>query len=302
MQAMEKIPKPNFFIVGAPKSGTTALYSYLSQHPEIFMSRLKEPQFFASDIFGHQRNVTTLPEYLRQFDEARAPWIGEASTCYLASPGATQEIKEFCPEARIIIMLRNPVDVMYAGHSERLVGGGEHIADFATALESNEIRRYRSGPFQGEPVVRLNYRDVVRFSRNVKRYMVTFGRPNVHVIVYDDFAHQPRSAYENALTFLGLSPNHECSFNVVNANRQVRSNRIHDLVAHPPQALQGLAHAILPRSIRKRLAKHVSNFNEKFAPRPGMDPLLRKRLQSECAQEVQELSRLIGRDLSNWTT
>ncbi len=66
---METIPKPNFFIVGAPKSGTTALYSYLTQHPQIFMSRLKEPQFFASDIFGHQRNVTTMAEYLRQFEE-----------------------------------------------------------------------------------------------------------------------------------------------------------------------------------------------------------------------------------------
>lgn len=299
---MEKIPKPNFFIVGAPKSGTTALYSYLSQHPDIFMSRLKEPQFFASDIFGHQRNVTTMAEYLRQFEEARAPAIGEASTCYLASPGATREIKEFCPEARIIIMLRNPVEVMYAGHSERLVGGGEHIADFATALESNEIRRYRSGPFKGERVARLSYRDVVRFSPNVKRYMDTFGRPNVHVIVYDDFAKEPRSAYENVLIFLGVSPNHECAFQVVNPNRRIRSNRLHDLVSHPPKALRGFTRALLSRSARQRLAAYLSNFNEKLAPRPEMDPLLRKRLQSEYAQEVQELGRLIDRDLSGWTT
>jgi len=298
---METIPKPNFFIVGAPKSGTTALYSYLRQHPEIFMSRLKEPQFFAGDIFGHQRNVTTMAEYLRQFEEARTPAIGEASTCYLVSPGAAHEIKEFCPGARIIIMLRNPVDVMYAGHCERLVNGGEHIVDFAAALDAIEPRRYRTGPFKGQRVARPSYRQVVLFSQHVKRYIDIFGRPNVHVIVYDDFAKNPRLAYKNVLVFLGVSPNHECAFNVVNANRRIRNTTLHDFLSHPPKILQGLARVLLARSIRQRLSKYLNTFNEKFVPRPEMNQLLRKRLESEYAEDVRELSRLVDRDLSNWT-
>src|ERR1700747_3640485 len=123
---MKSGPRPNFFIVGAPKAGTTALYSYRAQHPEVFMSRLKEPQFFASDICGNQRNVTTLSEYLKLFEDAHALAIGEASTCYLASPGAAEQIRSVCQEPRIIVMLRNPVDVMYAEHSERLFDGTEH--------------------------------------------------------------------------------------------------------------------------------------------------------------------------------
>ena len=299
---METILKPNFFIVGAPKSGTTALYSYLTQHPEIFMSRLKEPQFFASDIFGHQRNVTTMAEYLRQFEEARAPAIGEASTCYLASPGAPGEIKEFCPSARIIIMLRNPVDVMYAEHSERLINGGEHIVDFAAELDANEPRRYRTGPFKGQRAVRPSYCQVVRFSQHVKRYIDAFGRTNVHVIVYDDFSKNPQLAYQNVLTFLGVSQNHECAFNVVNANRRIRNTTLHDFLSHPPKILQGLARSLLARSIRQRITTYLNGFNEKFVPRPEMNQLLRKRLESEYAEDVRELSRLVDRDFSSWTT
>lgn len=84
------------------------------------MSKLKEPQFFAADICGDQRNVTTLSEYLTHFREARTDVIGEASTWYLGSRYAAHAIREFCPLARIVVMLRNPIDVMYAAHSERL--------------------------------------------------------------------------------------------------------------------------------------------------------------------------------------
>src|SRR3972149_11450918 len=121
---------PNFFIVGAPKCGTTAMYTYLKQHPEVFMSDLKELHFFGTD--HHRINYTpyTKEQYLSFFDGAGDKRrIGEASTSYLYSERAAVEIKEFNPFARIIIMLRNPVDVMYAYHHTNLSGGFEYIPD-----------------------------------------------------------------------------------------------------------------------------------------------------------------------------
>src|SRR3979411_724122 len=104
---------PDVFIVGAPRCGTTALYTYLKDHPEIFMSPIKEPEFF-TDFLGEGRRVRTEAEYLNCFggvrDEKR---IGEASVSYLASRTSARAIKGFSPLAMIIIMLRNPVDVMY---------------------------------------------------------------------------------------------------------------------------------------------------------------------------------------------
>ncbi len=157
------------------------------------MPKLKEPQFFAADICGDQRQVTTLTQYLAYFREARANVIGEASTCYLGSKNAACNIREFCPHARIIIMLRNPIEVMYAVHSERIFGGVEHITKFAVAVDSSEIRKWRSGRFKGQPWVRLSYRELVKFSEQVERFIGVFGRQNVHVVIYDDLRKESRA-------------------------------------------------------------------------------------------------------------
>jgi Sulfotransferase domain len=297
---MEYAPKPNFFIVGAPKSGTTALYSFLGKHPQIFLSKPKEPQFFAADICGDQRKLRTLPEYLNCFQEARTDLIGEASTCYLASSMAASQIRQFCPEARIIIMLRNPIDVMRAEHSERVVGGSEHITNFESALDSRESRIYRSGPFKGQQVVRPSYRDVTRFSEQVKRFLHSFGPQKVHIILYDEFAQNASLSCRNVLAFLGLSPNWECAVEVVNANRRIRSKRIQDWLRCPPKLLQGLARALLPAATRPKIAACLYKLNVEFVQRPALDPKFSRRLVFEYREEVQELARLIDRDLSNW--
>jgi hypothetical protein len=299
---MKAICKPNFFIVGAPKAGTTALYSYLKQHPEVFMCSPKEPQFFAGDICGHQRNVTTLSEYLRHFEDAHAIAVGEASTCYLGSPGAVQEIRALCGKARIIIMLRNPIDVMYAEHSERLYDGTEHITSFPTALDSKEDRIWRCGHFSGERVSRLKYRELVKFSEQVKRFIDVFGWQNVHAILYDDFVKSPRHAYDEVLTFLGVSPHHECRFEVIHANRRARSTIIHDLVRHPPKLVRGLLRTIIPLSGRRKIGSYLNALNIEVVVRSALDQPFKERLALEFAREVRDLGSLIDRDLSKWTS
>jgi hypothetical protein len=296
---MEPVPTPNFFIVGAPKSGTTALYSYLRQHPDIFMSKLKEPQFFAADICGEQRNVISISDYLTHFADARTKVIGEASTCYLASNHAAHDIRDFCPNARIIVMLRNPIDVMYAEHSERTFDGIEHIEEFATALVCSEVRKWRSGRFKGQDVVRVGYRELTQFSQQVKRFIDAFGPSNVHVLLFDDFAKNPALAYTEVLAFLGV-PNHQCAFDVIHANRRIRSTMVQDFLRNPPKPAQELVRAVLSRTIRQRLGNYLNRSNIKFVARPALDQQFRKQLESEYESEVQLLSKLIDRDLSHW--
>jgi len=289
---------PNLFIVGAPKSGTTALYSYLAGHPQVFMSRLKEPQFFAEDVNGQQRNIRCLADYLHLFSSSGdVPVIGEASTAYLGSPQAPRLICRFNPLAKVIVMLRHPVDVMYSLHSERLFTGTEHIADFGEAISSSTARSWKSGPFRGQPVSRLDYRQVTQFSCQLERYLEVFGENRVLVVLYDDFKADTAGSYRKILTFLSLPfhvPPH--GFTVVNANRRLRSNAVKIWLRHPPAFVRNL----LPRPLRQSLVRGVWRMNVVRAPRPVMDGHLRRCLVEEYREEILGIGRLIHRDLASW--
>ena len=130
--------KPDFFIVGAPKCGTTALCDYLNQHPQVYVSANKEPFYFGSDLPGHLD--WTQQNYLALFEPAGERTCGEASVWYLYSKSAAQEIRTFNPEARIIIMLRNPVEMAYAMHNQGLYNLTEDIEDFDEAVKATERR------------------------------------------------------------------------------------------------------------------------------------------------------------------
>lgn len=294
-------PRPDFFIVGAPKCGTTALFNYLRNRSDIYVPAIKEPQFFAEDIYGHQRNVNTLDEYLGLFTNAHNHRrIGEGSTAHLASPSAAQRIKAFNSDAKIIVMLRNPIDVMHAEHNQRVISDMEQVVDFAKALESRETRIWRSGPFQGQVVNRPSYREITQFSTQVRRYFEAFNRERVHIIIHDDFKASSADVYASTLRFLGLDPHSRTTFPVVNENRRVRSMVLWRHMRYPPSSVRKLVRLLLPEDSRRAIFEHLQNLNVVPTPRPPMDPYLRRRLQREYEPEVQMLSALLDRDLSPW--
>lgn len=265
------------------------------------MSTPKEPQFFAEDILGHQRNVTSLPAYMECFAGANGrKWVGEASTAYLGSARAAGEIKAFSPSARITIMLRNPVDVMYAQHSERYFSQMEHIRDFEAAVDSHEERKWRSGPFNGQKVIRLSYRELSRYAEAVARYFDTFGRENVHVIIFDDFRSDVSAAFSELLRFLDLSPAAKAEYEIVNENRRARNAALQRFVNDPPKSARSLFRRVVPRSLRDAMVRAVSKLNVVDGPRAPMNRVLRTRLQEECKPDVEALSRLLNRDLLHW--
>jgi hypothetical protein len=292
---------PDFFLVGAPKCGTTALYRWLREHPELYLPTQKEPHGFGSDLdLPRLRGRAYLALFENVGDACR---VGEASVFYLFSQRAASEIFDFNPRAQIVVMLRNPVDVMYAYHSERLWRGNEDIADFREALAAEPERRMgRRLP----PGVRfpqgLRYREIATFSPQLERYLARFGPDRVHVILHDDLARDPAAVFAETCAFLGVAPGVRPSFEVVNGNRVVRNRWLRDTLRDRSSALRRLARTTLPLSVRQRAQRRLRQLNTRVEPRPPMDPELRRRLIVEFRPEVERLGKLLVRDLSHWSS
>ncbi|MGH9453735.1 MAG: sulfotransferase family protein [Terriglobia bacterium] len=285
------VRKPNFFIVGAPRCGTTSLWGYLQGHPEIYMPAQKELYFFDADLWGSEAWAPSLEQYLGFFSAAGGQKrIGEATPSYLRSKLAPKAIKTFSPGAQIIIMLRNPVDVMYSLHSQGLRYNTEPITDFETALEADGRRRGRE---------LLGYRESTNFPQQVQRYFDRFGRENVHTIIYDDLKKNSAAVCQNTLRFLGVRLDFASEFPLMNSNKQARNARLQAMLLQP-RALREISRALVPHKVRARIRRSLSNANRVVRPRPPMDTELRRRLQKEFEPKVERLSRLLGRDLSGW--
>ncbi len=293
-------PRPDFFIVGAFKSGSTALYEQLRRHPQIFMPFHKEPLFFGDDLTRRYGRMS-LDDYLRLFRAAKpGQRIGEASTWYLYSISAARAIKEFAPDARIVVVLRNPVDVMYAQHNQLIFNVIEEIPDFETALNAEDDRRQRRrippGPINVE---NLFYRHSVRFAEQLERYFEVFGRDRVHVMLYDDLRRDGAAVVRECLEFLGVDPSLAAAPPRANENRRVRSPLVQRLI-FAPRLLLPLAPLLRRFPLVRALRTRMLNMNSEARPRAPMDPALRRRLLDEQAPGIERLGALIDRDLSAW--
>lgn len=294
--------RPDFYIVGAFKAGTTALYEYLRAHPQVFMSVPKEPMYFGADLTPRYRRMTQ-DEYLALFRDARADQrAGEASPWYLYSSSAAAEIKSFEPDARAIIMLRNPVDVMYSQHSQLVFNQREDLTDFGAALDAEPDRLAgRRIPADAIRPEALYYRKSVRFPEQVQRYLDVFGRSGVHFIVFDDLVAGAADVYRSTLEFLSVDPDHPLDPTVYNPNRSARSGRVQRAIFAPPPALRGLFGRLRRIPLLHRVRDALVSANSQPAERARMDPALRAALTAEFAPQVAELGELIGRDLSAWS-
>ncbi|HEX6654950.1 MAG TPA: sulfotransferase [Candidatus Limnocylindria bacterium] len=295
------MPIPDFYLVGAFKCGTTALYDYLRQHPQIYMPFHKEPLFFGDDLTRRYGRMTR-SQYEALFADAKpGQRIGEASAWYLYSRSAAREIKAAAPDARIIVMLRNPVDVMYAQHSQLLFNVEENIVDFADALAAEPARRRGErlppGPLRVE---NLYYRESVQFADQLRRYLDAFGRERVLVIVYDDFRDNTPGTYRRVLEFLGVDPTVVAAFGVSNPNKRVRSRILQRLVYQPPGPLVRLVPVIRRFPFAHAVRARLLGLNSAAQRRSPMDPNLRHRLLAEFESPIRDLGELIGRDLSPW--
>jgi Sulfotransferase family len=305
---------PNFFIVGAPKCGTTALFSYLGEHPEIYipsspdflessMGGKKELHFFGSDLLF---NRPSLEEYLAYYRNAKEEkHLGESSVFYLYSSRAASEIYDFCPSARIIIMLRNPIDMMYSWYSQLLFWGDENLDNFEAALNAESQRRSGENvPVKRDhPIACYLYRDIAKYTEQIERYFQIFGREKVHIVIFDDFKKDTKETYQSALRFLDCTDEaFEPDFKVVNANKAIRNRSLQEFMRHPPKFSRLLVKALMPYFIRKEIRQKLQQYNIKAEARKSLHEDLRRRLNEEYKYEVEQLSQLLDRDLTHWVS
>jgi sulfotransferase family protein len=290
---------PDFYLVGAPKCGTTAFYDFLAQHPDIFVPEKKELLIFGTDLSYPSR--LSEDAFLAHFAARdRERLAGTAHTAYLQSHRAAREIHAKRPDAKILVMVRNPVEVVHSWHSELLYETIEDIESFELALAAEpERRRGKRIPrnARNSYVESLFYTDVVSFGAQVQRYVDVFGRSQVHVIVHDDLRADPQGVYRSAVGFLGADPGFVPDFAVRNANKIVRNRLLQRL--YFGTATPG--HAVVRRLIPSRARRRLLAMNVREAPRAELEPALRSHLEEAFRPDVDELGRILGRDLSSWT-
>ena len=293
---------PNLFVLGAPKCGTTAFCNYLRQHPDIFVPP-KELHYFGSDLIFRNKARPSL----EVLSERYAPAGDERLRCdsaiwYLYSQNAAAEIAAACPDAKCIALLRRPSEMLYSLHSEFLYQGDEDIEDFAEALSAEEERSrgLRIPPSCDIPWA-LQYRNVARYGEQLARYYEHFPKRQVHVVLYDDLVVDTAGVYADTLRFLGVDDSFRADFDVVNPNKVVRSPGLRQLLRHPPAPLRKLGHALV-RDTRTRslIGNRLWEMNTVVAPRPQLDPAVGHSLDVDYARDVEELSRVIERDLTSW--
>lgn len=293
--------RPDFFIVGAPKCGTTAMATYLGEHPEIFMPVAKELHFFGSDL-DYRRKRPTIAEYLDAFaDAGDARRAGEASIGYLYSVRAPAEILEFSPRADVLIMLRDPVEMIQSQHAQELFMGHEEIDDVEEALaQEAERAKGRHIPEGSTAPYLLRYAWLARYADHVERYVSAFGRARVHITLFDDLRRDTAAAYADVVRFLGCDPGFIPDFPVVNQRKSARSRTLQRIVRDPPPIVRSIARRLLPLGARVRSRNTLYRLNTREATVSPMGAALKAKLRAEFAPEVRRLEQVIGRDLGAW--
>lgn len=293
--------EPNLFLVGVQRSATTAMWTYLRQHPQVFMAP-KELHYFGRDLgtFGEFTNRGARPDldqYLSYFAPATTePYLGDASVGYIYSRSAASEIHQFSPDARIVVSFRNPVNMIYSLYSLLRFQGAEPCATLSEALDDRNSPRwaFTSWPFRWA----FTYRDVVRYSEQLERYLEHFAAEQLHVVVYEDFVADPQGTYRKLLAFLGIDQVSLPELRVVNANRKLRSRVVNRWLYRPPGVVRRSGKLMVPtRPMRKILGKKLIERNRREVRRPKLDDEFRAALEAELAPEVSRLGELIGRDL-----
>lgn len=303
---------PNFYMIGAAKSGTTSLNEYIDQHPQVYMSPIKEPHFFVlegTDIDFHGPGdvraldpmyVSTLDDYKNLFagvkDEIA---IGEGTTQYLYYPEVADKIHALTPDAKIIAFLRHPVDRAYSSFTHLTRDGRETHEDFERALQ-DEPQRIAD---KWAPL--WHYAAAGYYHDNLKHYMDIFGEAQVKVFLFDDLKKDVGALLKAIFAFLDVDdtfePDTSIRYNVsgVPKNRTLQS--VQDLLLTPNNPIKEMIKPLLPQKFRHRMLHKVVDHMRKvnYEKRP-LDPALRNRLTENYRDDILKTQDLIRRDLSHW--
>lgn len=305
--------KPNFFIIGAGKSGTTALYEYLLQHPEVYMSKIKETNFYELEgqkilqgynsedpegYFHYPWSVTDRKSYYDLFKDAKeGQAVGEASPMYLYGKKAVNKIKDEIPEAKIIVVLRDPVDRLYSRFYHLVREGREPSPNFSDALQKGNIW------WKKNDLVQEGF-----YFTHLKKWYDAFPKEQIKVMLYDDLRKNPQEFVSEIYSFIGVNPDFKPDLDVeYNQSGRIK-NKFKDRLIGQNGIIKRMIHGISPslvewmkknKKIRAKYIQVQSNNLEK----PKLEKGLRGKMIDEIYRvEIENLQQLIHRDLRKWTT
>ena len=301
------MPLPNFFVIGAPKAGTTAFYNCLCQHPEIYMSPIKEPFFFAFEgepqIFAgpagtvfRRRAVWRPRDYMLLYGAVtnqRA--IGEASAIYLRSPLAARRIRQNLPHSRLIAILRQPAERAYSNYMFRVQQNIEPATTFEAALADEAVRLEQGW------LPALCHKIDGYYHAQLSVYYDLFPREQIKIYLYEDWKERPQAMLRDLFCFLQVDETFSPELRHSNVTLLPRNRRLHQLAINSEGIERRLA-PILPASGRFRVVSALRWFDKRYnlAPPPPLDPEIRARLTADYREDILRLQDLIGRDLSHW--
>ena len=285
--------KVNFFIAGAPKSGTTSLYQYLCQHKEIEMCSIKEPDFFSCTALKKEQTyygndpIQNLEKYNKLFSNKKDLLRGEASVSYLFYDDVAKKIKKYNEKAKIIIILRNPVDRAFS----------HYLMDYRLGLVSENFEDIINKRINHKNALLYyqQYVSVGEYYHQVERYIKVFGPEKLLIINYDDFKNNLADTFEKICLFLNVSHTFKVDFTKsYNSFKRPRSKIVRWVYSFT--RLRKILSQIIPKIAINYIIKML--FTESKKPKLSSDA--RKFLISHYKDDIINLSKLLNQDLSSW--
>lgn len=296
---------PNFLIIGAAKSGTTALHHCLKQHPQVYMSPRKETYFFAfegqevrfrgpGDEEANESAITNLEAYQEQFRDVHGEVaIGEATPWYLYSERAAQNIQRRIPDAKLIAVLRNPVDRAFSSYLHVVRDGRESLS-FGEGLLAEDERVGQGWEFI------WHYRRAGAYAAQVQRYLDLFPREQMRFYLYEDFLADPALLLKDMYGFLGVDTGFEADTSFrPNATGVPKSQLLGRLLLRP-NPIKTTVKRLTPERLRDARYKLSQRINRLLIEKPSVDKATYDEVLASYRSDISTLQDLIGRDLSVW--
>ena len=298
--------KPNFLIIGAGKAGTTSLYEYLKQHPQIFMSPIKETNFFAyegpyqmltpADAMDKREffPIRDLETYMALFNDVRDEVaIGEASPRYLPAPGAARRIRQQLPDVKLIAMLRDPSERAYSSYLMY------SALEYERRTFQQAIHDEQAGVNKDLPSGQWRYLAVGLYYRQLRRYLELFDRNQIEIYFFEDLARDAISLLRRIFLFLNVDDQFCPDTSVKFHPSGVPRNRLLHWVLRKRPATTAVKNR-LPEWLRRRANARVVTMQRSNLAKPPLRDELREQLVSFYREDIQNLQRLTDRDLSHW--
>ncbi|NJN75560.1 MAG: sulfotransferase [Synechococcaceae cyanobacterium RL_1_2] len=295
---------PNFLLIGAQKAGTTSLYSYLKQHPQVYMSPIKEPGFFdfegqpptfqgPGDRELYEHVVTDIDRYHGLFDgvEGQHRAVGEATTWYLSSPRAPQAIKHHLPGVKLIAILRNPVDRAYSAFMHTIRDSREQLRDFDQALALETQRTQDNWEYL------WRYTAMGMYSEQIQRYYEQFDRAQLKIYLYDDLKNDANGLMKDMFQYLGIDDDFTPSTGSRHNMSGVPKNQWVQKFLNQRHPIKEPLKLLFPKALRESISTKFKQLNYR---KSSLSQDSRRQLQQVFKEDIVKLQDLIDRDLSPW--